>query len=101
MGASRLRRIGTNQDEHFTVILSGPINATVTDGTGIGTIHDSDTLPPISAADDYFRFGVNTIADLQASTYFLYNDTPTSANATQIIRFRCPNAGPKKYTPLM
>jgi hypothetical protein len=29
-------------DETFTVDLSGPVNATISDGAGVGTIEDND-----------------------------------------------------------
>ena len=38
-------------DETFTVGLSGPLNATVTDGTGVGTISDDDALPQLTIND--------------------------------------------------
>jgi hypothetical protein len=43
-------------DETFTVNLSAPVNATIADGTGIGTIRDAaDDVPP--PADDGGAFG--------------------------------------------
>jgi hypothetical protein len=37
--------------ETFTVTLSNPINATITDGTGLGTIVDDDSPPSLSISD--------------------------------------------------
>ena len=38
-------------DETFTVTLSGPTNATITDGSGLGTITDDDAAPTVSIGD--------------------------------------------------
>ena len=38
-------------DETFTVILSGPVNAVIADGSGTGTIIDNDGVPRISIND--------------------------------------------------
>ena len=38
-------------DETYTVILYGQINATIADGTGLGTITNDDTAPNLSIAD--------------------------------------------------
>jgi large repetitive protein len=38
-------------DETFTVTLSGPSNATIADGSGLGTITDDDAAPTISIGD--------------------------------------------------
>jgi Calx-beta domain-containing protein len=38
-------------DETFTVGLSGPTNATIGDGTGVGTITDDDPLPSLAVGD--------------------------------------------------
>src|SRR6266545_6970622 len=38
-------------DETFTVNLSNPVNATIADGQGIGTITDDDPLPTLSIDD--------------------------------------------------
>ena len=38
-------------DETFTVILSGPVNAVIADGSGTGTITDNDGVPRISIND--------------------------------------------------
>src|SRR6185369_3215712 len=38
-------------DQRFAVILTTPINASITDGTGIGTITDNDPPPTISIND--------------------------------------------------
>jgi hypothetical protein len=38
-------------DETFTVGLSGPTNATIGDGTGVGTITDDDPLPSVTISD--------------------------------------------------
>jgi hypothetical protein len=37
--------------ETFTVILSGPTSASITDGQGTGTITDDDAVPTISISD--------------------------------------------------
>ena len=42
-------------DEHnekFAVTLSGPVNATVADGSATGTIEDNDAAPSVSIVDD-------------------------------------------------
>jgi hypothetical protein len=38
-------------DETFAVNLSGPTNATIADGQGVGTITDDDTAPPSGATE--------------------------------------------------
>ena len=38
-------------DENFTVNLSGPVAATITDGVGLGTITDNDALPQLAVDD--------------------------------------------------
>jgi uncharacterized repeat protein (TIGR01451 family)/MYXO-CTERM domain-containing protein len=38
-------------DETFTVALSAPVNATIADGTAVGTITDDDAPPAVSIAD--------------------------------------------------
>jgi large repetitive protein len=38
-------------DETFTVTLSGPTNATIADGSGVGTITDDDAAPTLSIGD--------------------------------------------------
>lgn len=38
-------------NETFTVILSSPVNATITDGEGVGTIADNDDPPTLSVND--------------------------------------------------
>ncbi|MHB1038674.1 MAG: Calx-beta domain-containing protein, partial [Pirellulales bacterium] len=40
------------QDEHFYVVLSNPVNAVITTGTGTGTIIDNDTWVKIEAVDN-------------------------------------------------
>ena len=37
--------------ETFTLNLSAPVNATISDGVGVGTINDNDTDPPVSVDD--------------------------------------------------
>jgi hypothetical protein len=37
-------------DETFTVTLSSPVNATITNGTATGTITNDDTAVPVTAA---------------------------------------------------
>jgi chitinase len=47
-------------NEHFSVILSSPVGATISDGTGVATIIDDDTtvtLPTLSIADSSFAEG--------------------------------------------
>ena len=36
-------------DETFTVTLTNPTNATITDGIGLGTITDNDPTPTLSS----------------------------------------------------
>ena len=49
--------VGTNNDalneanESFSVLLSSPVNATISDGTGTGSITDNDPLPSLSIGD--------------------------------------------------
>jgi hypothetical protein len=38
-------------DEMFTVVLSSPVNAPITDDTGVGTITDDDLPPSLSVSD--------------------------------------------------
>ena len=38
-------------DENFTVGLSSPVNATISDDLGLGTITDNDPLPALSIND--------------------------------------------------
>src|SRR5204863_7875242 len=38
-------------DETFTVNLASPVNATIADGTAVGTIVDNDVLPGLSVND--------------------------------------------------
>src|SRR6185503_18845900 len=38
-------------DDQFTVNLSAPVNATIADGTGVGTIRNDDAEPTISIND--------------------------------------------------
>ena len=38
-------------DETFTVALSNPVNATISDGSGLGTITDDDAVPALSIDD--------------------------------------------------
>ncbi|MHB1038670.1 MAG: Calx-beta domain-containing protein, partial [Pirellulales bacterium] len=40
------------QDEHFYVVLSNPVNAVISTGTGTGTIIDNDTWVKIEAVDN-------------------------------------------------
>ena len=39
-------------NEQFNLVLSSPVNATIADGTGVGTITDDDPLPAISVNND-------------------------------------------------
>jgi hypothetical protein len=39
-------------DETFAIALSNPTNATIGDGSGVGTIADDDPLPALSISDD-------------------------------------------------
>lgn len=42
-------------DETYTVTLSSPVNATIADGTGIGTILDNDPIPEIAFSTDAYQ----------------------------------------------
>src|SRR6185503_13949249 len=44
-------------DEAFTVVLSGPTNATITAATGTGTIQNDDTAPTFSINDQSLTEG--------------------------------------------
>ena len=47
-------------DETFTVNLANPTNATVSDGTGLGTITDNDATPTLSISDVTVNEGSGT-----------------------------------------
>ncbi len=49
---STLEEIVHEPDENFTVRLGSPVNATITDAEGIGTILNDDPLPGFSISDD-------------------------------------------------
>ncbi|MBN1155718.1 PKD domain-containing protein [candidate division KSB1 bacterium] len=49
-------------DETFTVDLSNPVNATISDGQGQGTIQDNDDPPTISISDETEDEGVGTMS---------------------------------------
>jgi hypothetical protein len=55
-------------DQLFSVVLTTPINASITDGTGLGTITDNDPLPTISINDVAVAEG--TGSQNQASSNF-------------------------------
>ena len=61
------------EDEGFTVKLSGAVNASIGDGTATGTITDNDGPPTVSIADgsgsegDYVRFAV-TLSEASGKT---------------------------------
>ncbi|MGH2527822.1 MAG: Calx-beta domain-containing protein [Actinomycetota bacterium] len=62
-------------DETFTVELSAPTNATISDGTGLGTIRNDDTAPTLSIDD------VSANEGNVGTTPFTFTVTKTGATA--------------------
>ena len=71
-------------NETFTVNLSGPVNATVADGQGVGTITDDDPLPALSINDVTITEGDSgtTTAGFAVSLSAVSGQTVTVAYAT-------------------
>ena len=51
MSRADLRRSLDEDDETFSVVLSNPVNFTIVDDTGVGTITDDDPPPALSVND--------------------------------------------------
>ena len=66
-------------DEMFTVRLSDPTNATIADGTGVGTINDDDALPGLSVNDVTVTEGD---AGTVAAAFTVSLDAPSGRDVT-------------------
>ena len=66
-------------DERFTVLLSNPVNATIADGSGTGTIQNDDPRPP----DRVFGNGVRAaLPGVIAEPAFAFDAQASGASAT-------------------
>lgn len=66
-------------DESFFVQLSNPLNATIDDGTGVGTILNDDVVPPVQISiNDVSKLERNT--GVHGYTFILSLSTPASVN---------------------
>jgi hypothetical protein len=72
-------------DETFTVVLSNPVNATILDGTGVGTITDDDGAPPFTVTPDVCCF--ECIAGGHAT--FNLTVAPSSGPLASPVTFAC------------
>jgi chitinase len=64
-------------DETFSLLLSAPSGATITDGTGVATIVDDDPLPALSVADA-------SVAEGGANLVFSVTLTPVSGRTVTV-----------------
>ncbi len=69
--------VNLEPDETFTVTLSSPVSATITDGTGIGTITNDDSPPVVSIGDASIAEGNNGITYLVFTVSLDHSSTST------------------------
>lgn len=79
-------------NETFEVVLSAPSNATIGDGTGIGTITDDDNPPTISIADA-------SVAEGDAATVAMVFDVTLSAASGRTVTVDWATANGTAVTP--
>jgi chitinase len=76
-------------DETYTVTLSNPVNATIADGTGSGTIEDDDSVPEwiISASANGTEGGnvAGFLVQLSGTTYLTATVDVDAVSGTAVI----------------